>query len=159
MVLAIFGCATTADDEPLPQVWREAGLSREDAEYLLNEALRLVVERKCVAGHPTSVGEPARVLVLDTAIGNLRLRPVGDVSFEPVSESTLDQRAQAMGRDINYYRFDKIKREGETVVLQLNTVPRYAAEAKTLPDAGGTTIEFTREQGSWKHSCGVGWVS
>jgi hypothetical protein len=39
-------------------MWEGVGLSREEAEYLVNESLRLIVERQCPLGDLTLLAVP-----------------------------------------------------------------------------------------------------
>ena len=131
-------CSPTAAS--LPDAWRNAGLSREDAESLVNESLRLVVERKCLVENTFTDVTP----VLETNIAGLQLRPVGSVSFESISENTLAERA------VPHLRFRKVARQGSNIVVELDNVkPGFGS---------GTVIEFARRDGKWTHSCTRGWI-
>ncbi len=149
-----------ATPKVLPEAWALAGVSAEDAEFLINETLRLVVERGCHLDDLHFLADPKRIPVLATDAGSFVLKPIGDVSFEPVSESTLKERAEAHGSYVFYFRFWKIAREGSAIVVGIANVAQQAANLRPPLLAGSSlTIEFSRQNGQWVHICGPSSIS
>lgn len=142
-----------------PLVWANAGLNKEEAQFVVNESLRLVIEGTCPLGDLNFLVDPKRIPVLATEVQSLELEPVGDVVFEPVSATTLAQRAEANGSYVYYFRFYKVARTGSAVVVELINIPQYAANPRTRAFGSGVTIEFSRPNGTWVHTCGQGWIA
>ena len=160
IILFLGSCTSVAPQaqRSLPTSWAGLAVSLDDADYLANESLRLVIQRQCKLGDLQFHRNPRRIAIFIEDVAGLIIHPIADIGFEPLTERALQMRAEEDGSYVYYFRLMP-KREGDSIVIELLNVPIYTPNPRRRAFGAGVKIRFTKSDGKWTHTCTEGWIA
>ena len=71
------------------------------------------------------------------------------VTLRLLEPEKIKEIAEARGRYVYYLRFQKFKREGDQVIVELDCVPMYSSRDEVTGFGGELTIKYVKQDGKW----------